>query len=242
MLSFKIKTIFKESFKTYGAIRIHRELKASGIKCSKNRVARIMRELGLKSVHARRFKPCTTNSKHSYPVANNVINQDFSATRVNQKWGCDITYIRTHEGFLYLAIVMDFCSRRIVGWSTSSYLRSDLCIKALKKALFLRKPPDSLIHHSDRGSQYTSYAYSEILTENNFTQSMSRTGNCYDNAMVESFFSNLKVEWTDRKIYQNRNQAHWDIAFYIERFYNSKRRHSGLDYLSPNEYELYQVA
>lgn len=236
-LSVEICSIHKESRKSYGAIRVHKELEFRGKKCSKNRVARLMKEEELKSVHRRKFRVCTTDSKHNLPVAQNVLEQDFSATRPNEKWGCDITYIPTEEGWLYLAVVLDFFSRKIVGWATSDSPNASLCCQALKMALIRRNLPSELIHHSDRGVQYASSEYCSLLKERHFTQSMSRKGNCYDNAMVESFMHTLKVECTHQTKYFSRQQARIDLINYIENFYNSTRRHSALDYLSPLLYE-----
>lgn len=236
-LSVEIKAIYNETHQTYGAIRIHKELKDMGKNCSKNRVARLMKEANIQSVHKTKFKACTTDSKHGLAVADNVINQDFTATAPNQKWGADITYIKTGEGFLYLAVVLDFFSRKIVGWAASDNINADLCCRALKMALIRRRPPKELIHHSDRGVQYASSDYRQILINNNFSQSMSRKGNCYDNAIVESFMHTLKVERVNRRAYLNNLSAQIDVADYIDNFYNSKRRHSSIDYLSPVDYE-----
>lgn len=241
-LSTKIQVIFHEHRQVYGAIRMQRELADQGQSCSKNRVARLMRAAGLKSVHRRKYRVQTTDSRHQLPIAANVIEQDFSAETVNQKWGCDISYIPTAEGWLYLAIVLDFYSRKIVGYAHGDSLHSDLCCKALKQACILRQPPNQLIHHSDRGVQYASAQYREILTEHHFVQSMSRSGNCYDNAMVESFFHTLKVELTHRKKYLSRQEALADIEKFIDGFYNPIRRHSSIDYLSPNAYEKLKLA
>ena len=242
-LTVEIRALFEESDSTYGAIRIYRELKKQGRKCSKNRVARIMRREGLVSVHKRKFRVCTTDSKHSLPVAQNIIDQDFSTLAPNRKWGGDITYVRTDEGFLYFAIVLDFYSRKIVGRAGGDSLHASLCCDALKMALLRRNPPSELIHHSDRGVQYASAEYTDLLTQRKFTQSMSRKGNCYDNAMVESFFHTLKVERVNRKHYATRQEALDDITDFIENFYNIKRSHSSLDYVSPTEYETqYKLA
>jgi putative transposase len=242
-LTVRVRALFAESDSTYGAIRICRELKKQGVNCSKNRIARIMRHENLVSVHRKKFRPCTTNSKHRLPVAPNVISQDFSASAPNEKWGGDITYIPTAEGFVYLAVILDFFSRKIVGRAIGDSLHATLCCDALKMALLRRQPPKNLVHHSDRGVQYASAAYTKIIHENNFTQSMSRTGNCYDNAMVESFFHSLKVERVNRRNYQTKKEALIDITDYIENWYNQKRSHSSLDYVSPTEYESqYQLA
>jgi transposase InsO family protein len=236
-LSVEICAIYQESRKTYGAIRVQKELKTRGKTCSKNRVARIMKQADIKSVHRRKFRVCTTDSKHKLPVAENILQQDFSATRTNQKWGCDITYIQTDEGWLYLAIVIDFFSRKIIGWATSDSLHATLCCHALNMALKRRKPPRELIHHSDRGVQYASAEYALLLKNSGFIQSMSRKGNCYDNAMVESCFHTLKVECVYQSRYATRSQASFELVDYIENFYNSTRLHSSLDYKSPVQYE-----
>ena len=233
-----ITAAFHESHQTYGAIRIQRELKDQGITCDKKRVARLMQKSGLRSVHRRKYRPQTTQSKHSLSLAKNIVAQDFEAISVNQKWGGDITYVPTAQGWLYVSILLDFHSRKVVGLATGSSLHAELCCRALKQACVLRQPPAELIHHSDRGVQYASQAYRDVLQEYQLTQSMSRKGNCYDNAMVESFFHTLKVELTHRKRYQTRNEARRDIENYVYNFYNARRRHSSLDYRSPNEYEF----
>ena len=233
----EIKSIFEQSRKTYGVIRVTKDLKENGYHINKKKVARIMKENGLKSVHKAKFNPQTTDSKHNYKVADNVIHQDFTTTGPNQKWGTDITYVRTEEGWLYLAIVLDFYSRKVVGWAFSDSLKTDLCSRALKMALIRRGFPQEIIHHSDRGVQYASTEYSKILKDNNLIQSMSRKGNCYDNAITESWFHTYKVECVKQNQYQTKKQARIDGIDYIENFYNIKRRHSSLDYLSPVEYE-----
>lgn len=233
----QIKSIHSESRKTYGSIRIKKELASNGKKVSKNRIARLMQKEGIKSVHRAKFKPSTTDSKHNLAVASNVIHQDFTTTGPNEKWGCDITYIPTKEGWLYLAIVLDFYSRRVVGWAFDDSLHAELCCDALEMALLRRNSPEELIHHSDRGVQYASNKYCQLLKENKFIQSMSRKGNCYDNAMTESWFHTYKVECVQQVQYQTRAQARLSGIDYIENFYNTKRRHSSLDYLSPIDYE-----
>lgn len=232
-----IKVSYNESHQNYGAIRVHRDLRRQGQPCSKNRIARLMRQHGIQSVHRTQYKPQTTQSWHDDAVAPNIVNQDFTVTGENQKWGCDITYISTGEGWLYLAIVMDFYSRKIVGFQMGNSLHAELCCQALEKACLLRCPPSELIHHSDRGMQYASLPYRQILEKHHFIQSMSRKGNCYDNAMVESFFHTLKVELVHRMKYQIRNEAKRSIENYITVFYNNKRLHSSLGYMSPVEFE-----
>lgn len=195
-----------------------------------------MRENGLYARQKRRFKR-TTDSQHAFPVAPNIIDQDFAATGPNQKWGVDISYVWTREGWLYLGVVIDLFSRRVVGWDTSDWLHRELAINALRKAIVMRRPKPGLIHHSDRGSQYCSIHYQALLRSNGILISMSGKGNCYDNAMVETFFKTLKSELIWRIAYQTRRQAEIAIARYIDGFYNPIRRHSALDYLSPAQFE-----
>jgi transposase InsO family protein len=179
----------------------------------------------------------TTDSKHDLPVANNVLNQEFTTGAPNEKWTTDITYIWTKQGWLYLAVVLDLFSRRIVGWSMQPTLAKELVIAALQMALRMRQPASGLLHHSDRGSQYASNEYQQLLKQDGFQPSMSRKGNCYDNAAMESFFATLKKELVYHKSYQTHQDAKRDIFYYIEVWYNRKRRHSSLGYLSPEEYE-----
>lgn len=195
-----------------------------------------MRENGMHARQKRRFNK-TTDSHHAFPVAPNIIAQDFAATGPNQKWGVDISYIWTKEGWLYLAVVIDLFARRVVGWSVSDRLHRRLARQALEKAITMRRPPKGLIHHSDRGSQYYSLDYQKVLRANDIIISMSGKGNCYDNAMVEAFFRTLKSELVWRTVLQTRRDAEIAIARYIEGFYNPIRRHSSLDYLSPAQFE-----
>lgn len=235
-LLIEIKDIFDVSDGTYGSPRVVSELKANGTLCSKSRVARLMNKAGLKAVAGRKFKPQTTDSNHSEPISQNVINQDFSANEIGQKVGCDITYIPTNQGWLYLAVVVDFYSRKILGYAFSNRLESSLICQALIKAIGRNKLPRELLHHSDRGSQYASFRYRTLLKSLDITQSMSRAGNCYDNALVESFFHTLKVERVHRRKYLTRDSAKIDIENYINYWYNSQRRHSSLGMLSPAEF------
>ncbi len=230
----RIKVIYAASYKTYGSPRITEELRDQGVRCSEKRVARLMKEEKIKSIHHKRlYKPMTTQSDHQEPIAENVINQDFSAAAPNQKWGCDITYVPTAEGWLYLAVVLDFFSRKIVGFAASESPDTDLICKALITAAGRNQLPPELIHHSDRGVQYASFRYRQLLKSMGIRQSMSRRGNCYDNAMTESFFHTLKVELVHTKDYASFEVANNDIGDYIENFYNSQRRHSSLSYKSP---------
>lgn len=232
----EIKAIHQESDQTYGSPRVHRELKARGIQCSEKRVARLMREAGIRAKQARRFK-VTTDSRHSLPVAENVLDRQFEPDQANRRWASDITYIWTQQGWLYLAVVLDLFSRRVVGWSMQPTLERTLVIDALKMALQRRCPGPGLLHHSDRGSQYASGDYQRLLREASIICSMSRRGNCWDNAPVESFFSTLKRERVYHRRYRSRAEARADVFAYIEVWYNRKRRHSSLGYVSPSEYE-----
>jgi len=234
----QIQAAHAESRKTYGSPRVHAELEAQGVSCSKNTVAKLMREHALRSKMRRRFVVRTTDSRHEHPVFENRLNQQFEQPSTNQAWAADITYIPTAEGWLYLAAVIDLCSRRIVGWATADHLRAALPCQALQRALDQRDPPTSeLLHHSDRGVQYACDEYQQLLAEWGITPSMSRTGNCYDNAVMESFFGTLKTELVHHETYHSRAAAHQALFEYIEVFYNRKRRHSALGYRSPIEYE-----
>lgn len=232
----KIKAIFSESDETYGSPRVYRDLRALGQSCSENRVARIMRVHGLRAKQARRFR-VTTDSEHEYPLAENLLERQFEVTVPNARWAADITYVWTREGWLYLAMVMDLFSRRIVGWSMQASLARQLVIDAMQMALGQRRPPGGLLHHSDRGCQYASGEYRQLLTNAGCMCSMSRRGNCWDNAPVESFFSTLKRERVHHRQYRTREEARQDLFHYIECWYNRKRRHSSLGYLSPAAYE-----
>lgn len=232
-----IKNAFSLSNETYGSPRMTVDLKAEGFAVGRRRVARLMRDNGLQAKRKRRFKR-TTDSHHVWPVAPNVLDRDFTAQGPNQKWAVDISYIWTAEGWLYLAIVMDLHSRRIVGWATSDRLKRDLALEALRRAVALRRPQPGLIHHSDRGSQYCSIEYRDALKEIGATVSMSGKGNCYDNAVVETFFKTIKSELVWRTAFETRRQATIQIARYIDGFYNSVRRHSACNYQSPIEYEM----
>ncbi|WP_416409231.1 IS3 family transposase [Agrobacterium rosae] len=231
-----VRSAYALSHETYGSPRMTRELQDRGLAIGRRRTARLMRENGLQARQKRRFKR-TTDSQHALPVAPNIIDQDFDATGPNQKWSVDISYVWTREGWLYLAVVIDLFSRRIVGWAVGDRLHRELAINALRKAIVLRRPKPGLIHHSDRGSQYCSLDYQALLRSKGILISMSGKGNCYDNAMVETFFKTLKSELIWRTSYQTRSQATIAIARYIDGFYNPTRRHSALDYLSPAQFE-----
>ena len=232
----QIRRIHAQSKGVYGAPRVCEELKDEGYHCGRHKVARLMRLAGLRGCPQRRFK-VTTQSDPRHPVAKNLLKQDFRATQPNQRWAADMTYISTQQGWLYLAIVMDLYSRRIVGWSMDRWMGRHLVIEALSMALGSRNPTGKLIHHSDRGAQYTSDDFRDMLKAENITCSMSARGNCYDNAVVESFFGLMKRERINRVRYRTRDEARADIFDYIEVFYNRKRRHGYLGNISPAEFE-----
>lgn len=231
-----IRRIHAASGGVYGAPRIHAELIEEGYQCGRHRVARLMRQAGLCGCPRRRFK-VTTQRDPSHAVADNLLEQDFSASRPNERWAADITYVSTQQGWLFLAIVMDLYSRRIVGWSMDRWNSRHLAINALNMAIEQRQPEGVLLHHSDRGAQYTSDDFRDELAKHGIECSMSARGNCYDNAVVESFFGLLKRERVNRTRYLTREEAEADIFDYIERFYNRKRRHGHLGNISPAAYE-----
>jgi putative transposase len=235
-LMLHITTAHQQSRSTYGSPRVKRELGIKGISCSRNRVARLMRLHGVQVKPVRRFR-LTTSSKHNLPIHANVLDRQFTSSAPDQRWASDMTYIWTNEGWLYLAVVMDLFSRRIVGWSTAPTLAQPLVLQALSMALQSRRPAAGLLHHSDRGSQYASHDYQEQLRRFGIKCSMSRKGNCWDNAVVESFFATLKTELIRKRTYRLRADAKADIFEYIEVWYNRQRRHSTLGYLSPAEFE-----
>ena len=236
LLDDKIRVIYMNNKQRYGSPRITRALHAQSIPCSHTRVERRMKHLGLQAIAKRKFK-VTTDSEHTKPVFENILNRDFSTTAINQKWVGDITYVPTSEGWLYLAVIIDIHSRSVIGWSMSRRMKQDLVCNALLMALFKRKFPKNVIIHSDRGSQYCSKKYRKIIQENKLVGSMSRKGNCWDNAIAESFFHTLKTELTHQHVYKTRVQARQSIFQYIEGYYNSVRMHSAIDYKSPNEVE-----
>jgi len=228
----RIREIHQETRGAYGSPRIYQELKSLGIPVSRGRVERLMRENGLRGRHKRRFK-ATTDSKHTLPVAPNRLEQDFTTVRPDQVWTADITYIPTDEGWLYLAVVLDLYSRQIVGWAMRERMTKELVIDALRMAWFRRRPAPGLIHHSDRGSQYCSHDFQKQLAEYGMLSSMSRKGNCWDNAPSESFFNSLKNERLHGERYETRAAARADVFDYVEVFYNRVRRHSALGGISP---------
>ena len=232
----RIQDAYHANRQVYGSPRIHAELRAQGINSSRKRVARLMRERGL-SAKPRAHRTRTTNSEPGARIAPNLLNQDFTAASPNEKWTGDITAVWTYEGWLYLAAVLDLFSRRVVGWAMAAQQDETLIEAAFCMALLGRHPPAGLLFHSDRGSQYTSEAYRALLAEVQVTVSMSQTGNCYDNAVTESFFGTLKSECVERASFQTREQARQTIFEYTECFYNRIRRHSSLGYVSPVVYE-----
>lgn len=233
-----IKSVFNSSRKTYGTRRIKKQLEQLyGLIVSRRRIAKIMKKLSLKCLNRRRFRVQTTNSNHKYMISPNLLKQDFYASYPDQIYVGDITYIPTVEGWLYLATVIDLYSRKIVGWSMDSNMTTSLVNDALFMAVKKRLPIKGLIFHSDRGSQYASDSHRELLKEFSITQSMSAKGNCYDNAVAESFFHSLKTELTHHVKFETRSQAHQAIFEYIEVFYNRQRLHSSNNYMSPVDYE-----
>ena len=237
----EIKQSHNNSRRAYGSPRITMDIQARGTKCGENRVARLMKAHGIIAKTKKKFK-ATTNSKHNLPVAPNVLKQDFVADKPNTVWISDITYIPTLEGWLYLAVIIDIYSRQVVGWAMSDRLTSDFVVKALYQAIGRRRPSLRCIFHSDRGVQYASSAFRDVLNAYGFIQSMSRKGNCYDNAVAESFFHTLKTEHVYDYRYETRAEAMQSIFEYIEMFYNRNRRHSALGYHSPVSFELEAMA
>jgi putative transposase len=236
VLAEQIQEVYHACRQVYGSPRIHAELQAQGISSSRKRVARLMRERGL-SARRRRHRTITTKSEPGARVAPNLLDQDFTASRPNEKWTGDITAVWTYEGWLYLAIVLDLFSRRVIGPALAAIQDETLIETARLLALLARRPAAGLLFHSDRGSQYTSDAYRAALAEGGITVSMSRTGNCYDNAVTESFFGTLKGECVERVSFQTRREARQTIFEYVECFYNRIRRHSSLGYVSPVAFE-----
>jgi len=235
-----IRLAHVESRCRYGSPNIHRDLLENGLKCCVNTVARYMKDNGIASCVSRKFRVTTTDSNHPHPVFDNRLDRDFTATGMNQKWAADITYIHTNEGFLYLAGIVDLFSRRIVGWSMKDTLHTDLCVEALEMALVNRQPTHPLLHHSDRGCQYAGHQYQDKLTEFTLECSMSRVGNCWDNAVVESLWASLKNELVFQRTFATKQEARDAIFEWIEVWYNRKRRHSSLGYVSPAAFEARQ--
>jgi putative transposase len=237
-LAEEVHEAFKRGRRHYGSPRVVEALGRKGRHVSKRRVARLMREQGLRATAPKRRWVTTTDSRHDHPIAENLIDRDFTAPEPNQKWAGDITYIPTSEGWLYLAVFLDLFSRRVIGWSMSDRLDAELAVSALRMALRARQPTQALIVHSDRGVQYAAGDFRQMLSDWSLQPSMSRKGNCYDNAVSESFFATLKKELVHDEHYRSRDEARASIFDYIEVFYNRERLHSTIGYCSPAEYEL----
>jgi len=229
-------SVFKKSRRTYGSPRVHREFQSLGEICGRRRIERLMHERAITPPRRKRFRT-TTDSKHRYAVAANLVGRNFNVKAKNRCWATDITYVWTREGWLYLAVVLDLFSRRVVGWAMDRVMDRGLALRALGMALHGRNPDGKLMHHSDRGSQYASDDYQRLLKRRGITCSMSRKGDCWDNAVVESFFGTLKTELIHRYEFATRDEARREIFDYIEVFYNRERRHSYLGYRSPEEFE-----
>jgi len=235
-----VKDIAESSKYSYGSRRMKKALNALGYPVSRNKARKLMREAEVQVRHRKKFK-VTTNSNHKQPVFDNLLNRQFDVAQTDQAYVADVTYIWTQEGWLYLAVVIDLCSRKAVGWSMSSRMKAQLVCDAMRMTIWQRRPMAGLIHHSDRGSQYASKAFRRLLKSNGFKGSMSRKGNCWDNAVAESFFGSLKQERVQWRSYQTRYEAQQDVLDYITMFYNSHRLHSYLGYTSPNEFEAQLV-
>jgi len=232
----RMRALFAASRGSLGSRMMMKNLRQEGFEIGRDKTRRLMKQLQLKVRQKRKFK-VTTDSKHNFPVAKNVLNREFSPSGPNQAWGTDITYLWTQQGWIYLAVVIDLYSRRVVGWAVDRRMKKALVTRALMMAVNLRKPPPGLIHHSDRGSQYASRSYQKLLKQHGIICSMSRKGNCWDNAPVERFFGSLKREWTGDRLYRTRREAAADVREYVAVYYNSKRLHSTLGYTTPMDYE-----
>lgn len=233
----KIRLAHDQSRGTYGSPRVAAELAVRGVAACVNTVAKYMKQAGIRSKIKRRFRPTTTDATHGLAVAPNDLGRRFQATGPNCKWCCDITYVPTAEGFLYVAAVIDLFSRRVVGWAMDDHLRGELCVEALSMAIVRRTPAKGLLHHSDRGVQYACGQYQQMLRDHGMVASMSRKGDCYDNAAIESFWGTLKTELTHHELYPTRAEARRSIFEFIEVFYNRQRRHSAIGYVSPEQFE-----
>ena len=241
-LTTKVRASFVASSRTYGARRVWHDILADGGACGLHRIERLMRTQALRARPRRRGLPADTGTRAIGALAANVLDRQFTVQAPNQKWVADFTYIWTAEGWLYVACVLDLFSRRVVGWSMSATMTAQLVTDALVMAIWRRGKLDALLHHSDRGSQYTAEPFQKLMADHGVTCSMSRSGNVWDNAVMESFFSSLKTERIARKVYQTRDQARADVFDYVERFYNPTRRHSTIGYVSPMEFERIAVA
>jgi len=233
-----IQRVHRDNHGRYGSPRVHEELKAQGRGASRCRIERLMRHHGIRAIMARPRRAGTTDSRHDLPIAPNLLDRNFVADAPNRIWLADITYVETDQGWLYLAAILDLYTRRIVGWAMADHLRAELPLAALRMAISAQRPGAGLIHHSDRGVQYASSEYRNALQSAGFSASMSRKGDCYDNAPMESFFHTLKTELVHHTQYATRADATRDIFAYIEGFYNRTRRHSAIGYISPVEMEL----
>jgi transposase InsO family protein len=231
-----IKEQSRLSLGSYGRPRMTEELKELGLNIGHRRVGRLMRENGIRVERSKKYK-VTTDSNHAFNIAPNLLDRDFHADAPNQKWAGDISYVWTREGWLYLAVILDLHSRRVIGWAVSNRMKRDLAIRALKMAVALRQPPNGCIHHTDRGSQYCSHDYQKLLRQHGFQVSMSGKGNCYDNSAVETFFKTIKAELIWRRSWQTRRDAELAIFQFINGFYNPRRRHSALGWKSPVAFE-----
>ena len=238
-LAHQIHKSYEKSFGTYGSPRITHDLASLGYVCSQKKIANMMRDLGLSAVFSKSVQR-TTDSNHKQFIYPNIVNRKFHVLEKNKVWVADITYIRTLEGWVYLASIMDLYSRKIVGWAIADHMEETLVEEALKHALSVRKPTKGLIHHSDRGAQYCANGYTKLLKEQGIQISMSRKGDPYDNACIESFHATIKKEWIYRHRFQTKNEARKSVEAYIVKFYNERRRHSTLGYLSPNQFERNQ--
>lgn len=235
-LTAKVRAIHSEHNGRYGSPRIFKELKARGEKVGRKRVERLMRKQGIRGTFRRRFRR-TTNSKHKHPVAPNLLERNFKVDAPNRVWVGDITYVWTNEGWCYLAVLIDLYSRKVVGWSLSRRLTRELALRALRMALVIRNPPPGLIQHTDRGCQYASHEYRQVLAAAGIQQSMSRVGDCWDNAVSESFFASIKKELIHRESYATRTEAYDAISDYVDNYFNARRRHSAIGYAIPNQLE-----
>jgi transposase InsO family protein len=233
----EIRQVHAQSRGIYGSPRVFKELQDRGVKACENTVAKLMHQAAIRSKTARKYVPTTTDSRHAHPVAENVLDRNFAAPTPNRKWVADITYIQTQEGWLYVAAVLDLCSRMVIGWSMAEHLKTELVEDALQMAFRRRNPSSGVLHHSDRGVQYACGDYQGLLKAHGCACSMSRRGNCYDNAAMESFWSTLKRELVYHEQYATREEARLSIFEYIEVFYNRVRRHSSLGYVSPEAFE-----
>jgi putative transposase len=235
-LTEQIRAVHEQSRQTYGAPRIHAELAEAGVHCGRKRIARLMRAVGVVGCHRRRYVVTTVREERASPTPDHLQRQ-FVADTPNTRWTADITYVPTWSGFLYLAVVLDIFSRRIVGWAMADHLRTELVLSALDMALWTRRPDPGVIHHSDHGCQYTSIAFGSRCQEAGVVPSLGSRGDCYDNAITESFFATLECELIDRSVFRTRSQARTALFDYIEGFYNTHRRHSALGYRSPVAFE-----